>query len=84
MIIGRGQIATSFNNTDLEDYIIFASGVSDSNCTNNDIFLREYNLIMQVLEDNPKKLLFILVVAHYLLKTMNLMSITCIKCIWKK
>lgn len=57
MIIGRGQIATSFNNTDLEDYIIFASGVSDSNCTNNDIFLREYNLIMQVLEDNPKKTL---------------------------
>lgn len=52
MVIGNGLIASSFNNYDTSDCIIFASGVSNSNDNNADNFKREKDLIIKVLSEN--------------------------------
>ncbi len=55
MIIGGGLIAKSFNKSKLfDDYLIFASGVSNSNTTDENEFKREENLLMKnLLIDKP-------------------------------
>ncbi len=45
MIIGNGLIAKSLNKIDLDNYIFFASGVSNSNCVNDFEFRRELDKI---------------------------------------
>lgn len=55
MIIGRGQIAQSFANCQLNNCIIFASGVSDSTCQDKNHFLREKALILDTLQNNANK-----------------------------
>ena len=56
MIIGRGLLASLFIETDREDVIFFASGVSNSLEDNPQEFLREENLIKKTMEENPDKL----------------------------
>ena len=61
MIIGNGQLAKAFMNSDLEhkDLCIFASGVSNSNCTDPKEFERERDLLKVTLSENPgKKLIY--------------------------
>ncbi len=61
MIIGNGQLAKVFMNSDLEhkDLCIFASGVSNSNCTDPKEFERECDLLKVTLSENPdKKLIY--------------------------
>lgn len=57
MIIGDGLIATAFKQSDLnhENYIIFASGVSNSLETDANEFNREYNLLKSTIEKFPQK-----------------------------
>ena len=45
-IIGDGQLANIFKNCNLEDTIIFASGVSNSNCKDKNEFKREQDLLL--------------------------------------
>ncbi|ROI12404.1 NAD-dependent epimerase/dehydratase family protein [Epilithonimonas hominis] len=56
MIIGRGLLASLFIESDREDVIFFASGVSNSLEDNPQEFLREENLIKKTMEENPDKL----------------------------
>lgn len=56
MIIGRGLLASLFVESDREDVIFFASGVSNSLEDNPQEFLREENLIKKTMEENPDKL----------------------------
>lgn len=56
MIIGNGLIANLFKNTDREDIIFFASGVSNSLETRTEEFLREENLIKNTFLENPDKI----------------------------
>lgn len=61
MIIGNGQLAKVFMNSDLEgkSLCIFASGVSNSNCTDPKEFERECDLLKVTLSENPgKKLIY--------------------------
>jgi len=55
MVIGSGLIAKSFSKNKLfDDYLIFASGVSNSNTTDENEFKREENLLMKSLStDKP-------------------------------
>jgi UDP-2-acetamido-2,6-beta-L-arabino-hexul-4-ose reductase len=55
MVIGSGLIAKSFSKNKLFDnYLIFASGVSNSNTTDENEFKREENLLMKSLStDKP-------------------------------
>lgn len=55
MIIGSGLISKSFSKNKLfDDYLIFASGVSNSNTTDENEFKREENLLMKNLStDKP-------------------------------
>lgn len=55
MIIGNGLIASLFKDTDREDVIFFASGVSNSLETRKEEFLHEKNLIRETFINNPKK-----------------------------
>lgn len=55
MIIGNGLIASLFKDSDREDVVFFASGVSNSLETNPAQFLREENLIIKTIEENPEK-----------------------------
>jgi len=50
MIIGNGDIAQALN--DRDGAIFFASGVSDSSCTDSDQFNRERDLLMSALWDS--------------------------------
>lgn len=53
MVIGRGLIAKAFEQYQTnEEVIIFASGVSNSKCTNEDEFNRELNLINEHRNNN--------------------------------
>lgn len=53
MIIGNGLIANAFQQyKNCSDIIIFASGVSNSKETNADAYLRERNLLQQILKEN--------------------------------
>lgn len=60
MIIGNGMIAKAFKNVDsnFEDYIIFASGVSNSKIDNETEIQRELDLIKRYLNLNKKFVYF--------------------------
>ncbi len=60
MIIGNGLLASGFikKGKEYKDYIIFASGVSNSKETDQNNFDREKNLIIKTINEN-KKLTFI-------------------------
>lgn len=57
MVVGGGQLAKAFssykNNTDV---VIFASGVSNSNCTGILEFKREESLLVNTLKENENKI----------------------------
>ena len=54
MIIGNGQIASQFRDADLaSNLLIFASGVSDSNCVDLLHFNREKQLIRETIDKYP-------------------------------
>ncbi len=56
MVIGNGQIANKFKQNNIENNkVIFASGVSNSNCTSFQEFRREEKLLKYVLEKNQDK-----------------------------
>jgi len=56
MIVGNGLIASLFKNSDRENVIFFASGVSNSSETNSAQFHREENLIRETLKKSSGKL----------------------------
>ncbi|MDR2206611.1 MAG: NAD-dependent epimerase/dehydratase family protein [Flavobacteriaceae bacterium] len=56
MIIGNGLIANLFKNSDMENIVFFASGVSNSLETNVKEFLREENLLRKTISENPEKI----------------------------
>lgn len=56
MIIGRGLIASLFTDTDSEDVLFFASGVSNSLETDPAQFAREKALVEKTLTEHPEKL----------------------------
>lgn len=56
MIIGNGLIANLFKDTDREDVVFFASGVSNSLEIRAEEFLREENLIRKTIGENPEKI----------------------------
>ncbi len=56
MIIGSGQLAKAFQKSKLkDDTCIFASGVSNSSCTDERQFEREKNLLIDTLKNNSDK-----------------------------
>lgn len=55
MIIGNGIIANAVRSYDREDFIFFASGVSNSLETRASEFEREFSLLKKVYEDNREK-----------------------------
>lgn len=46
MVIGRGDIASALKDLDRDDFIFFASGVSDSQCVDHAEFNREMILLL--------------------------------------
>jgi len=56
MIIGRGLIANLFTEVDLDEVVFFASGVANSSETRKEEFLREQNLVEEILANNHEKL----------------------------
>lgn len=52
MIIGNGLIANALQNIDSENFIFFASGVSNSLETRNSEFEREFSLLKDALKNN--------------------------------
>lgn len=55
MIIGNGQLAQAFSENDSSHIIIFASGVANSNCTDEIEFDRERQLLLSTLEAHGEK-----------------------------
>ena len=55
MIVGNGLIASLFKDTDREDVVFFASGVSNSLETRPEEFLREENLVRKTIAENSDK-----------------------------
>lgn len=55
MIIGNGQLAKAFTPYDKKDFIIFASGVSNSSCLQKNEFEREETLLIKTLSENKEK-----------------------------
>jgi nucleoside-diphosphate-sugar epimerase len=55
MIIGNGLIANAFRNSDSDEVVFFASGVSNSLETNENQFIREENLIRKTIRENHGK-----------------------------
>ena len=55
MIIGNGQLATIFKKTTLDNIVVFASGVSNSNCQDIKQFEREKDLLVKTLTNNKNK-----------------------------
>jgi nucleoside-diphosphate-sugar epimerase len=56
MVIGDGLVASSFNRYLQNDKIVvFASGVSNSQCTDTAQFKREFNLVKSIIETNADK-----------------------------
>lgn len=54
MVIGNGLMAQAFKDYHLNDTVlIFASGVSNSNETNEKEFNREFNLLKSTIKDHP-------------------------------
>jgi hypothetical protein len=60
MIIGRGMIANAFNNikNDFSNYILFASGVSNSRCKDPIEFEKEFSLLKNTLKFNKRLIYF--------------------------
>ena len=56
MIIGRGLLASLFIDSDREDTVFFASGVSNSLENRPEEFLREETLIRKTISENPYKI----------------------------
>jgi len=56
MIIGRGLLASLFIESDRNDTVFFASGVSNSLETRLEEFMREENLITETISENPGKI----------------------------
>ena len=56
MIVGNGLIATQFKNvfSKKDKILVFASGVSNSLCNNEDQFKREKKILLQEIKDNFK------------------------------
>jgi nucleoside-diphosphate-sugar epimerase len=56
MIVGKGLIASGFNlsKTDYTNYIIFASGVSNSKETNDSEYNREKELLLKIINENKQ------------------------------
>lgn len=57
MIVGTGQLAKAFKDLEVDNSIIFASGVSNSKCTDANEFLRERKLLSNIISANPDKYL---------------------------
>lgn len=58
MVIGNGMIANAFKDYKEDDnYVIFASGISDSSNNNTSEFEREENLLKEVISLNKEKIL---------------------------
>jgi nucleoside-diphosphate-sugar epimerase len=58
MVLGSGLVANGFKAyKNDENYLIFASGVSNSANTNKDEFARERDLLKKAISDHPKKIL---------------------------
>lgn len=55
MIIGNGQLAQVFKDLSIHDVCIFASGVSNSNCVDENEFNREKQLLINTLKSNADK-----------------------------
>lgn len=55
MIKGNGLIANAFKNSDSDEFVFFASGVSNSLETDENQFIREENLIRKTIRENPGK-----------------------------
>lgn len=55
MIIGNGFLASAFNHQIEENLVIFASGVSDSSCTDGRSFLREEQLLLNTIAETQDK-----------------------------
>lgn len=56
MVVGAGMIARKFSEYENNaSYLIFASGVSDSKCTDEEQYERETNLLSTVMKENPEK-----------------------------
>jgi nucleoside-diphosphate-sugar epimerase len=55
MIIGNGLMSKALKDIDLNDYIFFASGVSDSETTDESLFNREKNLLLKTVNNNKTK-----------------------------
>lgn len=55
MIIGNGQLADIFKGFQISDCLIFASGVSNSNCTDEKEFKREEELLLKNLKEHKDK-----------------------------
>jgi len=55
MIKGNGLIANAFKNSDSDEAVFFASGVSNSLETDENQFLREETLIKKTIRENPGK-----------------------------
>lgn len=55
MVIGSGQLASIFKNKNNDDCVIFASGVSNSNCKDVVQFNREKELLVNILKSNKNK-----------------------------
>ena len=58
MVLGSGLVANGFKAyMNDENYLIFASGVSNSANTNKDAFTRERDLLKKSINDHPQKIL---------------------------
>lgn len=58
MVVGNGMIARRFKSYQHnDDFVIFASGVSNSKTTDDTAYEREKNLLQSVIEKNPGKTL---------------------------
>lgn len=55
MIVGNGQLAHVFKDVNMPDTVIFASGVSDSNCIDKNEFKREKDLLVNTIRANKDK-----------------------------
>ena len=53
--IGSGFIASSFKNFSFKDVVLFASGVSNSSCTNQKEFEKEKKLLIKTIKKYQKK-----------------------------
>lgn len=53
VVVGSGQLANIFKNSKIENTVVFASGVSDSKCTDNHAFDRETKLLKLYLDKYP-------------------------------